>query len=289
MATAQVVVGAERGHQPWRVGAVLGLSLPIFAWVVSRAPLAQDLTYHNFADQRLLYGVAHFWNVASNLPFAVIGVLGCWWLIRSGRTSPAFVEPSERVAYFVFFVGELLTCFGSGYYHAEPTNETLVWDRLVFSLMLTSVFAIVVAEFVNRRVGRFMLAPMVVLGLFSVLYWARSELMGQGDLRLYYLVQFYPMLAIPVILLLFRSRYTHTWAFWLMWALYAAAKVAELYDETIFEWSGFWSGHTVKHLVAAGASFVLLYRVQHRRVDTVQDVAETNFGRSVSVPWVPTC
>ncbi len=264
MATAQVVVGAERGHQPWRVGAVLGLSLPIFAWVASFAPIAQDLTYHDFADQRSLYGVAHFWNVASNLPFAVIGLLGCWWLIRAGRTHSAFMEPSERVAYFVFFVGEFLTCFGSGYYHAGPTNDTLVWDRLVFSLMLTSIFAIVVTEFVNRRVGRFILAPMVVLGLFSVLYWARSELLGQGDLRLYYLVQFYPMLATPVILVLFRSRYTHASAFWLVWALYAVAKVAELYDGTIFEWSEFWSGHTVKHLVAAGASYVPLYGLQHR-------------------------
>ena len=289
MSTAQVVSEVPERRRPWRFAAVLGLSLPIFVWVVSHAPLAQDLTYHDFADQRSLYGVAHFWNVASNLPFAVIGVLGCWWLIRAGRTSPAFLEPSERVAYFVFFVGELLTCFGSGYYHAGPSNDTLVWDRLVFSLMLTSIFAIVVTEFVNRSVGRFMLAPMVVLGLFSVLYWARSEVLGQGDLRLYYLVQFYPMLAIPVILLLFRSRYTHVWAFWLMWALYAVAKVAELYDGTIFEWSGFWSGHTVKHVVAAAASFVLLYRVQHRRVDTVQDAPVTNSGRSVSVPWVSTC
>lgn len=264
MSTAQVVSEVPRSHRPWRVAAVLGLSLPIFAWVVSRAPLAQDLTYHEFADQRALYGVAHLWNVASNLPFAVIGVLGCWWLLRAGRTSSAFLDPGERVAYFVFFVGELLTCFGSGYYHAGPTNDTLVWDRLVFSLMLTSIFAIVVAEFVNRRVGRCMLAPMVMLGLFSVLYWARSESLGQGDLRLYYLVQFYPMLAIPVILLLFPSRYTHAGAFWLMWALYAVAKVTELYDGTVFEWSGFWSGHTVKHLVAAAASYVPLYSLQHR-------------------------
>ena len=41
-----------------------------------------------------------------------------------------------------------------------------------------------------------------------------------------------------------------------MWALYVVAKVAELSDGTIFEWSGFWSGHTVKHLVAAAASYV---------------------------------
>ena len=254
----------QPSHGRWRLAAVLGLSVPIFVWVVFLAPVAQDLTYHEFADQRWLYGVPHFWNVVSNLPFAVIGLLGCRSLIRAGRMSPAFVEPSERVAYFVFFAGEFLTCFGSGYYHAGPTNETLVWDRLVFSLMLTSIFAIVVTEFVSRRGGRFILAPMVLLGLSSVLYWAWSELLGQGDLRFYFLVQFYPMLAIPFILLLFRSHYTHARGFWLMWALYAAAKVAEFYDGPILEWTGFWSGHTVKHLVAAGASCVPLYSLEHR-------------------------
>lgn len=233
-------------------------------WAASRAPLAQDQTYHDFADQRWLYGVPHFWNVVSNLPFAAIGLIGCWWLIRAGRTTPAFVQPSERIAYVVFFIGGVLTCFGSGYYHADPTNATLVWDRLALSLMLTSIFAIVVAEFVNPRLGRLMLVPMVVLGLASVLYWARSESLGQGDLRLYFLVQFYPMLALPIILLLFKPRYTHAGVFWLVLALYAVAKLAELYDRSIFESSGVWSGHTVKHLVAAGASFLPLYSLQRR-------------------------
>jgi hypothetical protein len=190
-------------------------------------------------------------------------LLGCWWLIRTGSRT-AFTESGERVAYFVFFVGEFLTCFGSAYYHAWPGNDTLVWDRLAFSTMLTSTFAIVVTEFVNRRAGRLILWPMVALGVFSVLSWARSESMGQGDMRLYLLVQFYPMLALPVILLLFRSQYTYGGVFWVMWALYAVAKVAELYDRPILDWSSFWSGHTVKHLVAAGASYLPLYSLRHR-------------------------
>ena len=65
----------------WRVGTVSGLMLVVFAWAASRGPLAQDQAYHHFADQRRLHGVPHFWNVVSNLPFAAIGLLGCWWLI----------------------------------------------------------------------------------------------------------------------------------------------------------------------------------------------------------------
>ena len=104
------------------------------------------------------------------------------------------------------------TASASGYYHSQPSNETLVWDRLVFSLMLTSFFAIVVAEFISVRGGRLCLAPMVLLGLYSVLYWRWSESADRGDLRLYLLVQFYPVIATPFIMMLFRSRYTRAGA-----------------------------------------------------------------------------
>ncbi len=76
----------EVGRWRWRVAAVLALSLPIFVWVARATPLAQDPRYHDFIDQRQLLGVPHFWNVMSNLPFAVIGLLGCWWLIRAGKS-----------------------------------------------------------------------------------------------------------------------------------------------------------------------------------------------------------
>ena len=31
-------------------------------------PLAQDLEYHDFGDQRMIFGIPNFWNVMSNLP-----------------------------------------------------------------------------------------------------------------------------------------------------------------------------------------------------------------------------
>ena len=259
------VVNARAAKHQWRGGVVLALTVPILLWVATMDPVPQPIEYHQFADQRTLFGIPHFWNVVSNLPFAVVGLYGCWWLTRRGASSAAFVDTRERTAYLVFLVGDVLTCFGSAWYHAAPSNDTLVWDRLFMSLMLGSIFAIVVTEFINPRVGRRMLAPMVVLGVGSVLYWAHTEAIGRGDLRLYLLVQFYPMLAIPVTLLLLESRYTHGSMFWVLWGLYGLAKIAEIGDARILEWTGFWSGHTVKHLVAAGASFVPLYSLQRRR------------------------
>ena len=238
----------------------------MIAGVLLSPAIPQPVEYHDFADQRPFFGIPHFWNVVSNLPFAVIGLVGCIWLVRGRGRKSAFNEPWERLAYFTFFFGEFLTCWGSAYYHAAPSNETLVSDRLVFSLLLTSFFVIVMTEFVNGRVGRALLAPMVLLGLFSVLWWHATELAGRGDLRFYLLVQFYPVAAIPIIIVLFRSRYTLSGMFLLTWVLYGVAKICEVLDRPTYELTGLWSGHTFKHFIAAAATACVLYALRRRTV-----------------------
>jgi hypothetical protein len=37
-------------------------------WVARMEPVAQPLSYHDFADQRSILGIRHFWNVVSNPP-----------------------------------------------------------------------------------------------------------------------------------------------------------------------------------------------------------------------------
>ena len=260
---------------------LLAFSVPIFVGILLTPAVPQDLNYHDFADQRRISGIPHMWNVMSNLPFAVIGAWGCWWLLRQREISKIFVERWELAAYLIFFVGEFLTCFGSAYYHANPNNYTLVCDRLVFSLLLTSFFTIVITEFVSKRAGRIMLAPMVLLGLYSVLHWYGSELGGEGDLRLYLLVQFYPMIAIPFVIGMFPSRYGQSRPFLLLWALFGLAKICELLDSPIYELSGFWSGHTFKHLIAAVASYCVLYALRRRSAKPSWERANPVSGRLV--------
>ena len=108
----------------------------------------------------------------------------------------------------VFFAGLLLTGFGSAYYHLEPNNERLVWDRLPLAGALMGLFAAVIAERIGVRAGLALLAPLVVVGLGSVLWWHGGEVRGHGDLRPYALVQFYPLVAVPLMLYLFGPRYT---------------------------------------------------------------------------------
>ena len=49
-------------------------------------PIVQDQNYHDFADQRTLFGIPHFWNVVSNIPFIGIGAAGLWQFGRSSTT-----------------------------------------------------------------------------------------------------------------------------------------------------------------------------------------------------------
>ena len=248
----------------WPLLFLLGVSVPVFWWLISQSPLAQPQHYHHYADERTLLGIPFFWNVASNVPFAVIGLFGLWWLTRPGAEGK-FIDDRERRAYLLFFAAEFLTCFGSAYYHAAPSNSTLVWDRVVFVVMLTSFFTIVVTEFVSPRFGNGMLLPFTALGIGSVLYWAWTESHGGGDLRPYAAVQFYPMILIPLIMLLFRGRYGSGRLFFVAWALYGVAKVFELQDAEVYRAIGFWSGHTLKHLVAAAASYLPLHRLMLRQ------------------------
>ncbi|HXD51908.1 MAG TPA: hypothetical protein VN689_08445, partial [Burkholderiales bacterium] len=59
-----------------RLWILLGLSIVAIVGVLLHAPLAQPLDYHAFVDQRTIWGIPNFWNVVSNVPFLIFGLLG---------------------------------------------------------------------------------------------------------------------------------------------------------------------------------------------------------------------
>ncbi len=238
-------------------GAIIGMAFV--------PPIPQDIHYHAFADRRTWLGIPNFLDVISNLPFVVVGLVG----LAALRHGPLPGGLAELVTHYrIFFIGVLLTGFGSAYYHLEPNNTTLVWDRLPMTIAFMAFFAALVGESVSLKAGRRLLWPLLLIGILSVIYWHVSELLGRGDLRPYILVQFLPLVLTPYILLAFPSPFTRKHHLWWLVALYVLAKALELTDAFWFELTGIVSGHTLKHLAAAlaGYCFYRALMVRTRRL-----------------------
>jgi hypothetical protein len=210
-------------------------------------PIPQDQSYHQFADQRILLGMPNFWNVVSNLPFIAVGAVGLRQFHRDSGT-------------ILLFLGILLTGFGSAYYHVDPNDRILFWDRLPMAISFMAILAVTIEERVDERAGVALLWPLIGIGIFSLLLWRWT-----GDLRLYVWVQFFPCLALPLIFLLFPPKYSGTLYWMIAAALYALAKLFEFFDSAIYSVGPILSGHTLKHLAAAAACFAILRYYQKRQ------------------------
>ncbi len=255
---------AERSFR-FKVLTLLLLALAVIIAVSLLPRIPQPEAYHRFADQRTWFTVPNFFNVVSNLPFLLIGAAGLIRLRRGGITT---VPGPLAYLYSILFAGVLLVGLGSSYYHLWPSNTTLVWDRLPMTLAFMALFAILLGEFIAVGAARLLAWPLLAVGVASVFYWHHTEQAGAGDLRLYALVQFLPMLLIPLMLLMFRGRYTHTGALWWLLFYYLLAKLFEALDTHVYALGGFVSGHTLKHLASALGVWVFYRALQKRRLRT---------------------
>jgi hypothetical protein len=244
-----MMLGSLKNNRP--VLAFLVLMIASLVGLLLLPPIAQNQSYHDFADQRTFLGIPHFWNVVSNFPFVAIGAAGLWQL----RRDPAID---------VLFLGILLTGFSSAYYHLNPDDRTLFWDRLPLSISFMAILANALEERMDAKAGAVLLWPLVAVGVFSILLWRWT-----GDLRLYGWVQFFPGLALPLLFLLFLPQYSGTSDWLIAAALYALAKVFEFYDHAIYSIGTILSGHTLKHIAAAAACFAILRHFRKRQPITV--------------------
>lgn len=250
-----------------RVWGIVGIGVAALVAVAFLPPIPQDPAYHNFADQRRLLGIPNALNVLSNAPFVLVGALGWTFLLGQGRprADGPLTEPWERSAFLILFTGIGLTGLGSASYHLAPDNVTLFWDRLPMTIVFMSLLAITIGERISLRAGRRLLPVLLALGAGSVLYWIWGEPAGAGDLRVYGLVQFFPLVAIPLMLLLFPPRYTRAGDLLVALAWYALAKIFEALDARVFAAGGLVSGHTLKHLASTLAMYWIFRMVKRRR------------------------
>ncbi len=250
----------------WRLWLLCVLSVGMLLLAALVPPIPQPLEYHQFADQRTYFGIPNFFNVVSNGAFLLVGMAGLGFLLRSGGThaAHAFVAPPERWPYLVLFLNVAMVCIGSAYYHLAPDNERLMWDRLPIAIGIMALLAATLSERVSPKVGLRLLPVLIAIGVGSVMHWNWSEQRGDGNLNFYIVVQFYSILLIILLGIYFRSRYTRGADIYIALAFYAIAKLAEIADRAIYDLGQVISGHTVKHLLAAGAIYWVLRMLRKR-------------------------
>jgi len=251
----------------WRGRLLVGFTVFLAVLAVFWPATPQPLSYHAFADCRALFGVPNFLNVLSNLPFLIAGA---WGLALIWRGGGSFIDGREQLPYLVFFLGALLTCFGSAYYHAAPDNPRLVWDRLPMTLGFAGLVAAAIAERVDLKLGLRSLWPLLAIGVITVIYWYGTERLGRGNLIPYAAYQTWSIVVIVLLIAAFPARrYTHGGL--LGWAAgwYGLAKVFETFDLQIYRLlGGTLSGHTIKHVLAAFAVFAIVRQLRLRAAAT---------------------
>lgn len=213
-------------------------------------PIKQSTHYHHFANEFKFGGIENVANVFSNIGFVIVGALGVWLCIKEKQYNPFALS---------LVLGIFLTGFGSAYYHYTPNNITLVWDRIPMTIIFSSFFALIYALYFSAQKAQILWIMNGILGIFSVYYWQYTESLGQGDLRLYAILQFLPMILIFIILVLNHHLNKHLLKpllSILIW--YVIAKVFEHYDHQVYEFTQIISGHPLKHIAAAVATYYML-------------------------------
>jgi hypothetical protein len=191
---------------------VLSIIAITVAWLLP--PIPQDPAYHEFVDQRTLYGLPNFWNVVSNLPFVIAGL------------GPIANDPGI----YGFFL--------HGYWRAPVT-----WPGTAAALgaaVCRCVVDYLLAYHRERRSGRFasLRAGPVSADAAGADYSADVQVKARWcDL--------------PVE----------------DGCSYIVSKLAEYYDAKIYAVTGFLSGHSIKHIIAAGGTLFIYLALRNRQTD----------------------
>lgn len=243
---------------PQRKGAgtdlLLGYALVLVILAMFGPRIDQAVHYHALADQRSLFGLAHALDVLSNLPFVLLGLLGLGNLRRIEQ--PLWSGLAATLA-----IGLLLTGLGSAWYHLQPDDQGLLWDRIGMGVSFAGVLGLAIADRAGLRAGYGAVA-LVLLGSALALWAWRAS----GNLLAWVILQGGGMLLL--VLLAGCRTQPGGYAFRLGQCvlLYALAKLCELADAPLYQLSGeLISGHSLKHLLAALAVLPLLLALQRNR------------------------
>ena len=197
-----------------------------------------------------------------------------WGLLALHRSSTASTnlstQPQPALA-ALFFGGLIITAICSGYYHLQPNNPSLVMDRLGMVIAFAGLLGIAVADRVSCRGGIATAAFVLAAGPLTVGVWADS-----GNLLPWVMLQGGGMLLIAVLAV--ARPLKESWGLQLLPVVifYAAAKLLELGDHQVFEWTnGMISGHSLKHIVAAFAAWPVIAAIHHQNIRQTQAASKS--------------
>ena len=211
--------------------------------------------YHDFADQRTLLGLPNALDVRSNLPFAVMGAWGLWWLRRVPLDR---LGTAQRGLAVLFFVGLMATAFCSSGYHLDPHDAGLCIDRVGMSLAFAGLLGLAAADRISARAGVALAALVAVAAPATALVaW-----LG-GNMTPWAVLQGGGLVLLAALAL--RRPQPRALGFSIIGviAFYAVAKALELADAPVFALTQqLISGHSAKHLVAALAGWPVVRALQ---------------------------
>ena len=235
----------------WLEAALLAAALSLLALALCGPVLHDHPHQHGFADQRTLWGIPCALDVLSNLPFALAGA---WGLVLLGRVRPGVLDAATRATAGLFCAGLLLTAAASSWYHWQPDNAGLLWDRLGMAVAFAGMLGLAAAQRVSPRAGSATALVALAAGPLAVLWWAHTS-----NLLPWAVVQLGGMLLVLALACLPQRAGALALRLGPVIAWYGAAKLLELGDHAVFEATGQWvAGHSLKHLAAAAAAWPVL-------------------------------
>jgi hypothetical protein len=215
------------------------------AAVVVLGPITRGPGFHVYADQRTWIGIPHAGDVLSNLAFLLVAA----WLRPAATTG---VPGAIAVCSGVAAIG-----LGSAAYHVAPSDALLVLDWLPIAITVMLVVAVVVRDRLGDAYGLLAFAAGPIAAVAAVGYWYLTGGTGAGgDMAPYVAVQMLGVGLPPVLATVAPGRVA---AGWLVAAVgaFAIARAFAARDAAMLDAIGI-SGHSLKHIAAAGAAALAL-------------------------------
>jgi hypothetical protein len=195
---------------------------------------------YEFAGDATRLGIPHFWNVVTNAPFLLVGLLG---LRRLRADDPG------RFEWAGLWTSTVLLTFASGAYHVHPAPWSLALDRAAICGIIAFLGARAAHWTLGLGPSRTLSLALLVLAEGTVLAW----LLGASP-WLYGALQAGGGLAVLGLFVRAQARGTLSVParpMLLFLGCYALAKVFEALDEPFWSLTGVMGGHPVKHLLSA--------------------------------------